>query len=291
MTLTLNIQGQIWNWLYLGQKCSDRRETGSKYIDRSLSLKCHHGIWPWPWPWPWMFKVKYRIWHISQPKIVWSTRNKTQIHRLIPEPQMSPWNLTLAMTLTLNFQGQIWNSLYLGLKWSDQYETKSKHLDWSLSLKCDHGIRHWLWPWPWLFKVKYGILYISAQNGPIDTKQKSNISTGLWASNVMMGFDPGLDLHLEFSRPNMEFAISRPKMFRSSWNKKQTYQLDSKPQMWPSDLTLAVILTLEFQGHVWICYILAKNGPIATKWKTHILIELKASITTKLDLGQDLERC
>ena len=31
------------------------------------------------------------------------------------------------------------------------------------------------WPWPWLFKVKYGICYISNNNGPIAMKRKVNI--------------------------------------------------------------------------------------------------------------------
>ena len=35
------------------------------------------------------------------------------------------------MTLTLNFQGQIWNLLYLSQKWSDCHGTKSKHIDWT----------------------------------------------------------------------------------------------------------------------------------------------------------------
>ena len=65
---------------------------------------------------------------------------------------MWPSVLTLAMTLTLNFQGQIWTSLYLSKKWSDCHETKSKHIDWSLDLKCDHGVWPWTWPWPWIFK-------------------------------------------------------------------------------------------------------------------------------------------
>ena len=35
------------------------------------------------------------------------------------------------------------------------------------------------WPWPRFFKVKYGICYISAKNGPIATKRKANISIEL----------------------------------------------------------------------------------------------------------------
>ena len=50
----------------------------------------------------------------------------------------------------------------------------------------------WPWPWPWIFKVKYGISYISAKSGPIATKRKANISIEFQASNVTNGFD--LDL-------------------------------------------------------------------------------------------------
>ena len=35
--------------------------------------------------------------------------------------------------------------------------------------------------------------------------------------------------------------------------------------MWPLDLTLAMTLTLNFKFKYAICYISAKNGPIATK--------------------------
>ena len=58
-------------------------------------------------------------------------RNKKQTYRLEmnSRPEMWPSGLTLAMTLTLNFQGQIWNWLYIGQKWSDCHETKSKHID------------------------------------------------------------------------------------------------------------------------------------------------------------------
>ena len=133
---------------------------------------------------------------------------------------MWPLGLTLAMTLTLNFQGPIWNLLYLNQKWYDCHETKSKHIGWAQGLKCDHQV--WPWPWPWIFKVKYGICYNSAKNGPIAKKRKANISIELKASNVAIGFDLGHDLELEFSRENIEFAISQPKVVRLAQNKKQT---------------------------------------------------------------------
>ena len=41
------------------QKCSDCRNTKSKHIDWTLSLRCYHQVWPWPWPSPWIFKVKF----------------------------------------------------------------------------------------------------------------------------------------------------------------------------------------------------------------------------------------
>ena len=126
---------------------------------------------------------------ISQPKMVRLPRNEKQTYRLNSRAQMWPSGLTLAMTLTLNFQGQIWNFLYLSQKWSDCHETKSKHIDWTLGLKCDHRVWPWPWPWPWIVKVKYGICYISAKSGPIATKRKANISIELQASNVTNGMD------------------------------------------------------------------------------------------------------
>ena len=86
------------------------------------------------------------------------------------------WSI-FVVTLTFSFQGQIWNLLYLSQKWSNRHETKSKHIDWTLRLKCDHQVWPWPWPWPWIFtKVKYGIRHISVKNGTIATKRKANIS-------------------------------------------------------------------------------------------------------------------
>ena len=152
--------------IYLSQKWSDCHETKSKHIDRTLCRKCDHRIWPWPWPWPWIFKVKHGIGYISTKNGPIAT-NEIQTYRLNSRPQMWPSGLTLAMTLTLNFQGEIWNLLYLSQKWPDCHDTKSKHIDWTLGLKCDHWVWPWTWPWlwPWIFKVKYGICYISTKSG------------------------------------------------------------------------------------------------------------------------------
>ena len=108
------------------------------------------------------------------------------------------WSIFI-VTLTLNFQGQIWNLLYLSQKWSDCHETKSKHINWTLGLKFYHRVWPWPWPWPWIFTVKHGICYISAKNGPIATQQKANLSIELKASNVTIRYDLGHD----FSRSIM----------------------------------------------------------------------------------------
>ena len=63
---------------------------------------------------------------------------------------------------------------------------------------------------------------------------------------MTIGFDLGHDLDLEFSRSNIEFAISQPKIVRLPWKEKQTYRLNSRPQMWPMGLTLTITLTFEF---------------------------------------------
>ena len=129
-------------------------------------------------------------------------------------------------------------------------QNEKQNIDWTLGLICDQRVWPWPWPWPWIFKVKYRICYISAKNGPIATKRKANISIELWGSNVTSGFDLGHDLDLEFSRSNIEFAISQPKMVRLPRNEKQTYRLNSGAQMWPAGLTLAMTLTLNFQGQI-----------------------------------------
>ena len=70
-----------------------------------------HDCWPWP--------IDYLIWF---------------------------WSI-FVMTLTLNFQGQIGNLLYLSQNWFGCHETKNKHIDWTPGLKHDQWVWPWLWPW------------------------------------------------------------------------------------------------------------------------------------------------
>ena len=63
---------------------------------------------------------------------------------------------------------------------------------------------------------------------------------------MTIGFDLGHDLDLEFSRSNIEFAISQPKMVRLPRNKKQTYRLNSKASNVTIRFDLGHDLDLEF---------------------------------------------
>ena len=84
---------------------------------------------------------------------------------------------------------------------------ESKHINWTLGLKCDHWVRPWPWHWTWFFKVKYRICYISAKNGLIAMKWKANISIELQASNVTNGFDLDHDLDLWISKVKCDLDL------------------------------------------------------------------------------------
>ena len=174
-----------WPWIfkvkygicyYLSQKWSNCHETKSKHIDWTLGLKCDHWVWPRPWPWHDLdleFSWSNMEFAISQSKMVRLPWNEKQTYQLNWGPQMWPLGLTLAMTLT--FQGQIGNLLYLRQKWSDCHEMKSKHIDWNLGLKMtirfdlghdldlefsrsnvtDLYLRQHTWLWPRIFMVKF----------------------------------------------------------------------------------------------------------------------------------------
>ena len=140
-------------------------------------------------------------------------RNEKQTYRLNSRAQMWPSGLTLAMTLTLNFQGQIWNLLYLSQKWSDCHGTKSKHMDWTP--------RPHMWPSGLTLAMTltldfqgqiWNFLYLS-QKWSDCHERKANISIELQASNVTNGFD--LDHNLDL------------------WNLKVKSDLDLWPHTWP----------------------------------------------------------
>ena len=79
---------------------------------------------------------------------------------------------------------------------------------------------------------------------PRNEKQTYRLNSN--ASNVTIRFDIGHDLDLEFSRSNMGFPISQPKVVRLPWNEKQTHRFNSRPQMCPMALALTITLTFKF---------------------------------------------
>ena len=97
-------------------------------FDWTLGLKCCHRVWPWPWHWPRIFKFKYWICYISA-KMARLPRSEKPTYWLSSMPQTWPMGLNMAMTLTLNFQGKIWNLLYLMITWSDCHKKKNEHID------------------------------------------------------------------------------------------------------------------------------------------------------------------
>ena len=164
-------------------------------------------------------------------------------------------------------------------KWSDCHETKCKHIYRTVGLKCDHRVWPWPWPWPWIFKVKHGIGYISAKNGPIATKRKANISIVLKASNVTIRFDLGHALDLEFSRSNTEFAISQSKMVRLPWNENQTYRFNFRPQMLPLDLTLDMTLTVNIKFAISQPKVVQRSGVVIYQIVTGVTSNVGVSAT------------
>ena len=129
-------------------------------------------------------------------------RNKKQTYRLNSGSQIWPSSLTLAMTLTLNFQGQTWNLQYLSQKWSDCHETKSKHIDWTLGfnvtirfdlgndldlwifkVKCNLDLWPYAWCWPRIFMVKFWNSFISGWEGRL-TLNKGSVSRSFMTMTI-----------------------------------------------------------------------------------------------------------
>ena len=66
-------------------------------------------------------------------------------------PTLWPW----AVTLTLDFQGQILKMMYLRNGRADWNGTKGMWVDRMLDSHCDFALRPHPWPWPWIFKVNF----------------------------------------------------------------------------------------------------------------------------------------
>ena len=63
--------------------------------------------------------------------------------------------VTMSLTLTLDFHGQIFKKLYHRNKRVDWHGTKRMWVDRMLDPSCDFKLWPHPWPWPWIFKVKF----------------------------------------------------------------------------------------------------------------------------------------
>ena len=182
-------------------------------------------------------------------------QNEKQTHQLNSRLQMGPSGLTLAMTLTLNFQGQLWNWLYLCQKWSDCHETKSEHIDWTLGLKCNHQIWPWPWPWPWIFKVKYEICYISTKSGPIATRRKANIS--IWTLGLKFDLGHDLDIWIFKVIYDLDHLVTKvrckdlPNSDRGDFSCRRAVHSSSYPKIWEEfDYGVSAPLNMHTMDHL-----------------------------------------
>ena len=146
---------------------------------------------------------------------------------------------------------------------------ESKHIDWTLWLKCHHRVWPWPWLWPWIFKVKYRICYISAKNGPIATKRKANISIelqGLKCDHQVWPWPWPQPLNFQGQIWNLPYLSQK----WSGCHETKSKHIDwtPRPQMWPSVLTLAMTLTLNFQGQIWNFLYLSQKWSYCHKTKS-----------------------
>ena len=160
-----------------------------------------------------------------------ATNRKAKTHQLNSRPQI---RLDLGHDLDLDFSRSNMEFAISQPKMVRLLWDKSKHIDGTLSLKCNNQVLPW--HWPWIFKVKFGICYISVKSGPIATKWKWNLLIELWASNVNNGYDLGHDFDLDFSTSNVTIIFDHTDgLYHGfSWS---TFEI-SVSQEWDGRLTL-----------------------------------------------------
>ena len=140
---------------------------------------------------------------ISQSKTVRLSWNKKQTYWLNSRPQMWPSDITL----TLNFEGQRWNLLYLSQKWFDCHGTKA-------TISNELSTPNWLMGLTLTmtltlnFHGQYGNCCISGKNNQVAKKWKASVSIEHLTSNVGISFNLGHDLDLGFSWSKFKSWIS-----------------------------------------------------------------------------------
>ena len=161
MTLTLDFQGQILKTLYLRTGMPDLLGMKGMWVAWMLDLYCDFQLWPHPWPWPWIFNVKF--WNSCITGMGGPIDIERNRYELIGCYIPILW--PSAMTLTLDFQGQILKMLYLRNGRADWHGTKRMWVDRILDSHCDFGLWPHPWPWPLIFKVDFYLAVSQEREG------------------------------------------------------------------------------------------------------------------------------
>ena len=230
-------------------------------------------------------------------------QNEQQIHWLNTRPQMWLLGLTFATTLTLNFQGQIWNLLYLSQKMV-QLPRNEKQTYWLIS-------RPQMWPsgltlamtltlnfqgqiWNWLYLCQKMLRL------PWNVKQthRLNFRLQMWPSDLTLVVT--LTLNFQGQIWNLLYLIQ--KWSDCHETKSKHIYLNSTPQMWPMGLTLPwpwylnfsrsyVILTIWWpRSSVRIYQIVTGVTSDVGVPSTHIvllLISVRSNASLKISMAKD----
>ena len=98
------------------------------------------------------------------------SKKENQSYRLKFRSQTWPWGLTLAITLTLDFQGQFPNCF--SHEWLGRLMWNEKVVNRLLTEPTDMWVISHAWPKPWILKVKFWNSPVQGMEGLIDIEQK-----------------------------------------------------------------------------------------------------------------------
>ena len=145
------------------------------------------------------------------------------------------------LTLTLDFQGQIFKMLYLRNRKADWHGTKGMWVDRMLHPLCDFQCSPHPWPWPWIFKVKFWKSHISGMGWLIDMELKGCESIECWTHVVTFNVHLAHDFDLGFSGSTLKMLSLRN--VRADWHGKKAMSVNRMlhplcdfqfwPQLWP----------------------------------------------------------
>ena len=150
----------------------------------------------------------------------WLTWNERDVSRQNVGPMLWLSNYTSPMTLTLDFQGQIFKKSYLRNGLADWHGIKGMWVDKMLDPCSDFQCPPHPLPWPWIFKVKFLKSHISGMGWPIDMELKGCESIKCWTHVLTFNVHLTHYLDLGFSRSNFEKFLSQEWDGWLTWNER-----------------------------------------------------------------------